>query len=405
MPELKLTMTAIKNLPIPEAGKRVWYHDTETRFLAVRVFSTGKKAFYHYRWVEGKAQQTKLGDFPDMKLEQAQRAAEVMNGAIADGANPVLLRAKAREEKTLSDLLDWWEKNHAGRRVRSAADRRRLELYFPEMLPLKLSAITRTELRRLHLERGKVRPSSAGSKDPIAATGYEANRALAFLRSVWRRAIDEEVTKLVNPAEGIRHHAEQSRDRRLMPEEIERFMKAVDDAPPFARDYVLMSLMTGARKANVLAMAWADIDMEAREWRIPMTKNGQPQVIPLEEQEVELLKRRRATAEAKAAAEGDEAEPIPWVFPGRADGVTGHMVTPTKAWANILKAAKISDFRLHDLRRSLGSLMADSGASLHVIGKALGHKSQAATLIYARLSLDPVRAAKRAALGGLGRML
>jgi integrase len=47
--------------------------------------------------------------------------------------------------------------------------------------------------------------------------------------------------------------------------------------------------------------------------------------------------------------------------------------------------------RIHDLRRSLGSWQAITGASLPIIGKSLGHKSPDATMIYARLSLDPVR--------------
>ena len=41
--------------------------------------------------------------------------------------------------------------------------------------------------------------------------------------------------------------------------------------------------------------------------------------------------------------------------------------------------------------------MAMSGASLPMVGRALGHNSQAATAVYARLQLDPVRAAMAAA--------
>ena len=49
------------------------------------------------------------------------------------------------------------------------------------------------------------------------------------------------------------------------------------------------------------------------------------------------------------------------------------------------------DIRLHDIRRTLGSYQAINGASLPIIGKSLGHKSQQATQIYSRLHLDPVR--------------
>ncbi|CAK0750757.1 hypothetical protein CCP3SC15_1700007 [Gammaproteobacteria bacterium] len=84
-----------------------------------------------------------------------------------------------------------------------------------------------------------------------------------------------------------------------------------------------------------------------------------------------------------------QAFPTPWVFPG--DGATGHLVEPKKAWKRILERAGIGDLRLHDLRRTLASWQVDTGATLAIVGKTLGHQSQTTTAIYARLSQDPVR--------------
>jgi integrase len=82
----------------------------------------------------------------------------------------------------------------------------------------------------------------------------------------------------------------------------------------------------------------------------------------------------------------DETE---WVFPGT--GVTGHLVSPKNAWLRIKKRAGLPDIHLHDLRRTLGSWQAATGASPAIIGKTLNHKDISTTTIYARLSLDPVR--------------
>jgi integrase len=49
------------------------------------------------------------------------------------------------------------------------------------------------------------------------------------------------------------------------------------------------------------------------------------------------------------------------------------------------------DLRVHDLRRTVGSWLASSGASLPLIGKVLNHKTHQATQVYARFMLDPVR--------------
>ena len=98
---------------------------------------------------------------------------------------------------------------------------------------------------------------------------------------------------------------------------------------------------------------------------------------------VEVLKERRE----RSASE--------WVFASHSR--TGHLVEPKTAWRRLLDRAGLSDLRPHDLRRTLGSFQAAAGASLPVIGKALGHKSQGATAVYARLDLDPVRTAVDAA--------
>jgi integrase len=79
----------------------------------------------------------------------------------------------------------------------------------------------------------------------------------------------------------------------------------------------------------------------------------------------------------------------PWVFPG--GGASGHLADPKKAWTRILTEAGIADLRIHDLRRTLGSWQAATGANSYIIGKSLGHRSQQSTAIYARLNLDPVR--------------
>ena len=57
----------------------------------------------------------------------------------------------------------------------------------------------------------------------------------------------------------------------------------------------------------------------------------------------------------------------------------------------MLKRAKIENIRMHDLRRTFGSWQAMAGVSLPIIGASLGHRSQAATSIYAKLHLDAVR--------------
>ena len=63
-----------------------------------------------------------------------------------------------------------------------------------------------------------------------------------------------------------------------------------------------------------------------------------------------------------------------------------------KPWSRVRKAAGVEDVRLHDLRRTVGSWLAQAGNSLHLIGRVLNHSNQSTTAVYARFGEDHVRA-------------
>jgi integrase len=184
-----------------------------------------------------------------------------------------------------------------------------------------------------------------------------------------------------NPARRIELFPESSRDRFLLPEELPAFFRALAEEPnPIFQGFFLLSLLTGARRANVQAMRWSDVSFDLRRWRIPETKAGVPVVVPLTPLAFEVLEKLKEYRRPDCD----------WVFPGRRlNG--GHLVTPNLAWKRLLKRAGLENLRIHDLRRSLGSWQALTGASLQVIGKSLGHLRQETTAIYSRLTLDPVR--------------
>jgi integrase len=133
-------------------------------------------------------------------------------------------------------------------------------------------------------------------------------------------------------------------------------------------------------------MQWKEIDFDRREWTIPNTKNGDPVIVQLPLEAIEILRSRMP---AELSANLTLADTDSWVFPGK--GKSGHLQSPKNGVRGILKSAQIDGLTIHDLRRTLGSWQAISGSSLAIIGKSLGHKSLAATQIYARLSADPVR--------------
>ena len=354
--------------PVP--GKRITVYDEGQKGLCIRVTPAGAKTFYCVRKVDGKVEWIRIGDAATVTIETARtRAAEIVND-IARGTNPAEQKRIRKAEMAFSDLFSEWVKDCKAREKKSVSkDQDNYRLHLQGLARKRLSDIQRTDIRKLHA-------ALSGKSGKILA-----NRVLALVRSMFNFGIKTlDIPNLTNPAAGLKMHREESRDRRLHPDEMPRFFESLAaEENPDMRDYVMLSLLTGARRSNVLAMTWAEINMERRTWTIPGSKAKAKDsiTVPLTTAAIEVLRPR-------AEANGAQG----WVFPGA--GKTGHLVEPKKGWQRLLQRAGIEDLRLHDLRRSLASFQIDAGVSLAVIGKGLGHHSQQTTAVYARLAQDPV---------------
>lgn len=385
MTTIRFGKMALQRLELPPAGKRLTIYDEKVPKLALRVTAAGTKTFYVVKRAGTEIAWVKLGAFPEMTVEKAQAEAERILGEFATGANPAQARRTFKAEPTLTEFFTEYGTRHGNKLAVWRDMQQRFRDYLQKPLgDKKLTAINRAMIARVLSDVEK-----AGK----AAATVRLVRALAS--GMFSKAIEWGYLD-ANPAHGVKVAGRVvTRDRFLQPDELPRFFAALAEEPSIAmRDFILLALLTGARRANVCAMHWREIDLTAGNWRLPVTKNGTPQTVTLCPEAVEILKARQ-----EATAGG-------FVFPGT--GATGHMVEPKKAVIRIMERAGIPYGRndpngvtLHDLRRTLGSWQARTGASLAIIGKSLNHKSQQATAIYARLDLDPVRASVNTATAAM----
>jgi integrase len=362
------TKKLLDKLTSPTNGQRAYFYDSTTRGLTIAVSPAGKKSFVLYRKVAGRPERITIGPYPDLTIEQARGRAAELNGAIARGENPAIERRLVRDEATFVELFATYLEHHAKPHKKTWNDDQGMfDKHLAGWKFRKLSDIRRTDVLALHARIG----DKSGH--------YAANRVAELVSSMFTKAIEWGWSG-ENPAIKIKAFKERKRERFLQPEELGKFFRALEaELNETIRDYILLSLFTGARRTNVQEMRWSEINWQAATWRIPETKNGESITVPLSAPAINVLEKRKASSNTE------------WVFPGV--GATGHLVEPKSAWKRILRRAKIQDLRLHDLRRTLGSWQAATGASLPIIGKSLGHKSLSATQIYARLNIDPVRAA------------
>lgn len=363
---VNFTKAALLRAPDAARGGKDYYYDTREKGLVMAVTPAGTKTFYLYKRIDGKPERVLLGRFPDLTVENARRKAANAKGRIAGGENPQKSKRAIRDEMTFGELFAEYMEKYSKVHKRSwVYDQREVTKFLSHWFNRKISAIEKADVERLHAKLGRDNGV------------YAANRLLERIRSIYNKAIGWG-WRGENPAIGIQKFRERSRDRFLQPDELPRFFEALANEPnEAARDFFMLSLLTGARKSNTLAMRWDEINFHSETWRIELTKNDDPQTVHLPPQAVAILKERKLHSIN------------PWVFPGA--GAKGHLADPKKAWGRILAEAGIEDLRIHDLRRTLGSWQAATGANSYIIGKSLGHRSQQSTAIYARLNLDPVR--------------
>ena len=396
--KISFTKKVLDKLPLPPTGKRVDYFDSGTNHLTLRVSHVGTKAFVLYRKIDGVAERLTLGRYPTMTIDQARRLVAQYNGSIAVGQNPAEQKRSLRQESTLGELFGRYMVEYAKPRKKSwEIDEQRYNVHLIHWQNKKLSAIKKQHVQKLltyiaENQRFIEGVDKLGRRKVKRVGGKGAsNQILRLLRKVFNQAIDWG-WEGDNPCTRIKEYKSKSRDRFLEGDELPKFFEALAEEPnTTARDYILASLLTGARRTNVLEMRWEQINLERREWLIPETKNGESQRLPLISAMLTLLNDR------KVEADGSE-----WVFPSH--GSTGHLTNPDKAWKRVLARAGIDDVRgtwLHDLRRSMASWQANTGASLSIIGKSLNHKNVNTTAVYARLAIDPVREAMEKAAGAM----
>ena len=313
-----------------------------------------------------------------MTIDQARTEVSKLNGKVSSGKNPAEEKRSVRNEITLAEMFERYLEQHAKVFKKSwKDDESRYRKYLSRWRNRKLSSIRRADIQKLHSDIGR------------RGNTYAANRLLSLFSIVFNKAI-EWGWQGDNPAKGIKKFREQSRDRFLEGDELPRFFEALAaESNTVARDFFITALLTGARRDNVLSMRWEQINFDQATWHVPETKNGSAQTVPLVPAVIDLLTTRKESTRSD-----DE-----WVFPGA--GTTGHLVEPKKAWKRILDRAGIKNLRIHDLRRSLGSWQAATGANLSIIGKTLNHQNVSTTAIYARLNIDPVRASMEKATSAM----
>jgi integrase len=200
------------------------------------------------------------------------------------------------------------------------------------------------------------------------------NCYLAVLSHVYSKACKEWKWLNVNPMDDVEKFKEpRGIVRFLSDKELDRLLRALENSNnDIAKMVVMLSLSTGARKSEVTGLKWEDYDADRNIIIVQETKNGERRQLPLHGKCREWFK-----AYAKGRNRGG------YVFPSK---YKRQPYDVDRAWRKIVKAARLRDFRFHDLRHTAASFMAMQNVPTTTIAEVLGHKTLAMVKRYAHLS-------------------
>jgi integrase len=365
-----LSLRTINAMPKPKTG-RVVIHDSQCRGLGVARYPSGNFMYFWFRKVNFRPRWISVGEFPGLSVEQARQIAEGHNKTLAawkaagfSGRDPFL-----RGISTLAEVFDSYSEVRLAKAKHPdearAAREYQFERYFDAWKDRKIASIGSEEIEALHIELTE-------ENGPVAA-----NRAAQFLRALFAFAKKKKLISGDNPVE-VEMNPEEPRARRVSKQEFVKLWKAIDSEKldPDIGDYVRLSLVTGARKMDLLRMHRRDIDESCWVWKIPgsetKVKSYRVPLIPIA---TEIIERRTKDG---------------YVFPGKLPG--SHRSSIRSSWERLLTKTGITGLTCHDLRRSLASILADSGVSPILIMHTLGHSELGTTSkVYALPDVNPIR--------------
>ena len=409
-----LTNATVTRLPVPELAEGVSrkhigaavrdYFDRDVTGFHVRVSPTGRKTFAVMLTVRdtGKRRRFTIGDFPTLSADAARALARTRLAEVAAGVDPQAVREAKRlaAARTVDELAKSFL---ADGKVRLQAST--IYLYrglltrhvLPALGSMPTVDLTTSDVARLHVS--------------LSATPTTANQCVRLCSTLFRYAERLGLRpRGSNPATDVSRYRESLKERYLQPAELAVLWRTLETAatqgipaapwrirtvdpkhakhapPPrpgkrnVARGTVLRAspvavaalrllILTGARKSEVLALRWSEVDLTREALTLDATKTGRS-VRMLSADAVTLLR-------SVPRIVGSD-----YVFPSPANPKRP-LRDVSRLWDAVRHAAGLEDMRLHDIRHTAASMMLQAGAPLADVSRAVGHHSTRSTQRYA----------------------
>jgi integrase len=357
---VRLTKQTLGKLSLPPGKADHIVFDDELPGFGLRLRAGGKRAWIVQYRVGSKQRRVTLGTVEVLDPDRARQAAKATLAKVQLGGDPQTEKAegRARAAVTLGAVTKRYLEERAKPNLRPRSYEEVERHLTRHWAPLKELSIHKVQRANVAARLGEIAKENGR---------FASNRARASLSAMFSWAMGEGLVD-ANPTIGTNKATEEvKRDHVITDAELAAIWQACQDD-----DYgriVRLLILTAQRREEVAAMTVRELDLadpKAALWSIPKerTKNGFPHDVPLSATAVEIL---------NTAPKRDGRDLL---FGSGEGGFQGWSKAKAALDKRIAAAgAKVRPWRLHDLRRTVATRMADLGTLPHVIEAILNHIS------------------------------
>ena len=430
MAKVSFTAGRVQDFKCPPDKKQTFLWDSVTEGLGIRA-TAGSKNYVFQGKLAGQAIRIKIGGLDRCTIDDARKEARRLRAEIDKGTDPRQAKAEklaanvAKREQAkviLAPALDAWGEYIKAREPREPKVHKQWSARYkvtheqmsraggekitrgkrPGMgdtkeqgalrpiLELPLKAINREQVEHLVVERLQAKPETA-------------RLALALLNSFLNWCVDYSIKVLnsdgstahrypyrdqVNPDACLRMKQKlakpKARDDCLQKEHVKPWFEHVRRIPNATHAaYLQCLLLTGARRNELAAMRWADVDFQWNSITI-RDKINDERTIPLTPYVASLLHELKRISETppnvteikRREVKGERWQPSPWVL-GSANAKNGRIQEPRINHNKALAAAELPPLSIHGLRRSFGTLAEWVECPVGISAQIMGHAPSA----------------------------
>ena len=398
----ELTAGLIDRLACPAGKLQSFLRDTKAPGLRVRVTGAGAKSYVFEAKLHRQTIRRTIGDVRAWSIEGARMEANRLRVALDGGTDPREVDRQQQADKaaakaaaaahalTVGEVWPLYLENGRPKRRDAWKPRYRADLAamaapgglqkkrgqgltrpgpLHPLMALPLAAVTEDALTRWHDLEAK-------------AGKHQAARALMMFRGFlrwcaarpeYRELIDRDAGKAPAILESLPSNTR--RTDALEAAQVPGWWAGVEQlGNRTASVYLRALLLTGARREELAALRWADVDFQWRKMSLS-DKIEATRTIPLTPYIAQML--------ATLPRVG------PYVF--ASTGKTGRITDTRASHAKALQSAAIEGLTIHGLRRSFSLLGEAAGAPAGAIAQVMGHKPSATAEGYRPRSIDALR--------------